>query len=140
MTVDPEGIFLGFRILARLFPAPPLEEATDQSFEELLAAHQKGERLRIWGGFLGLLAFAGAVFWVLFQLSEWTTHDVQGPHYLGPNELVYFLAAILIGIHLIALAGFVLHRLVYGPETYRAMIAFHGELLRRGPVGVRLDY
>lgn len=78
MTVGPGSIHAGFRFLAWLFPAAPLEKVTPLSVDELKAQYRQRDRWLNFLGFLGFLVVAVAYFFLLDFAAEWYYRDLTG--------------------------------------------------------------
>ena len=130
MTVNPGAIMAGFRLLGWLFPAPPLEELTSESFESLRQKYKSRDR---WGNFLGLLAFiAVAAIYYLFLswLAQAATRRFADAKFLHhPMELEYILMGLFLSLASTGFFGCLALRAFLGREEYAIYMAY-GALLR----------
>ncbi|MGO8688897.1 MAG: hypothetical protein ACLQLG_04630 [Thermoguttaceae bacterium] len=132
MTVHPGAILASFRLLGWLFPAPPLEELTSESFESLRQKYKSRDR---WGNFLGLLAFiAVAAIYYLFisWLAQAATRRFADAKFLHhPMELEYILMGLFLSLASTGFFGCLALRAFLGREEYAIYMAYGARRAQR---------
>ncbi len=125
LTVNPGAIMAGFRLLGWLFPAPPLEELTSESFESLRQKYKSRDR---WGNFLGLLAFiAVAAIYYLFisWLAQAATRRFADAKFLHhPMELEYILMGLFLSLASTGFFACLALRAFLGAREYSIYMAY----------------
>jgi hypothetical protein len=124
MVVNPGSIVGGFRLLARLFPAVPLERVTALSLEDLQAKYRNRDRWGNFFGFLASIALGIAYFFLLDCTASWYYHDLTSARFLiRPLRVEFGVCAVFLSL---ASSTFVLviFRWILGPEEYAIYMAY----------------
>jgi hypothetical protein len=127
LTVSPGAIMAVYRLLGWLFPAPPLEKFTSESFETLRQKYKSRDR---WGNFLGLLAFvavAAIYYFFISWLAQTATRRFADAKFLHhPLEFEYVLMGIFLSLFSTGFFVLLALRAFLGREEYDLYMAYEG--------------
>jgi len=82
MTVNPQTIQGAFRLFAWLFPVTPLEELTDETYEELKVIYKVRDRWTNWLGLPAFLLLSAIFYFLLSRASHWVLGDYSRAKFL----------------------------------------------------------
>jgi hypothetical protein len=123
--VSAGSIHGGFRLLAWLFPAQPLQSVTSLTMEELKRKYKWRDRV---GNVLGALAFIGlsaVYFAALWKSGEWRVGDYRGAKFVM-RPAVFEIALWAAWLSLTSVMVYILVglRLVLGSAEYRQYVTY----------------
>jgi hypothetical protein len=128
MSVGPGEIVHGYRLLERLFPAPPLKSLTREPLEQLSRKYKRRDRWGNWLGFLAFVVMAVLYFFLLLGLSAWSRSGIVQPqHILHPFEVEHVCYALFLSLVSSTYFLVLILRWILGAKEYDLYMAYCGQ-------------
>jgi hypothetical protein len=116
-----------------LFPAPPLEDLTSESYESLREKYRTRDRLGNLAGFLAFVGVAVVSYFVFSWIGRWSAQRFASAKFLlEPNSIVYIVMSAFLS--LVSSTYFLLLclRWYLGPVEYEIYMAYGARRLQPG--------
>jgi hypothetical protein len=125
MPVGPGTIYGGFRLFAKLFPAPPLDYVTSLPLEKLTFKYKWRDR---WGNLIGFVLFVAVAlgyYFLLVALAAWRTRGLERAVFLiEPIPFEWGFFAAFLSLTSSSVVGLLLLRGLLGRKEYEVYITY----------------